>query len=192
MLIQNVLFAVALSYSYCNLLAGFEDAGVDYTNSYYMKAAGTTVQTGRDYCALPTDEERDCISCIVTTLGNKSLAKIWKDKSYLKKLGDKVNNVHPLRFLSVIFTSEELTAAMKNLVSRDWIWSEFKNGLYESLTEEKNNHNLRMDQVFDFSAAVNIPHELLMHSVQQSDWDGLIQSIIQNIPSNGQSNRYDM
>ena len=57
---------------------------------------------------------------------------INRNKDYLKKIGDQVQHVHPLRFLMCIFTDEKMKASVAALKCRTfgWIWKGFfDNGL---------------------------------------------------------------
>lgn len=155
----------------------------------------TNALFGRDvrfYDQLPTEEDRDNVFFIVSTLGNKSLAKVWKSKSSLKKAGEKIEHLHPLRFLEIVFTNEELKAAMHNLKNRDLMWGEFKGGLYGSLAEEFQRGNLTEEQIYDFAGNIGVDISLFYNAIQQKDWDDMLTILIKNVPREGNPGRYDM
>lgn len=146
----------------------------------------------RHYEVPPTDEERELVFYVVNTLGNKSLPKVWKAKSSLKKAGDKIDHIHPLRFLEIVFTDEELKASIRNLRNRDLIWSEFKGGLFGSLAEEAKRHNLTPEQLQDFGVNVGIDINIVYPSILKADWDEMLSLLIKHVPREGDPGRYDM
>jgi hypothetical protein len=146
----------------------------------------------RNYHAQVTQEETDLITYIISTLGNKSLTKVWKEKGSLKKAGDQIDHLHPLQFLRVVFTDETLKACMANIRDNRWVWNEFKKGLFNSLKDESKNNNMTLEYIIDFSQAVEIDHQLILPPIQQSDWDKFITTLIKKVPREGNSDRYDM
>lgn len=146
----------------------------------------------RDYNVEVTEEERDIIYYIISTMGSDSLVKIYNKKSSLKKAGDKLDHLHPFRFLMTIFTDEDLKVSMANLKGREWVWGYFKDGLFTSLTEETKRNNVTLDQIQDFAKNVGIKHELIINSLKKKDWDEFISILIKNVPREGNPDRYDM
>lgn len=146
----------------------------------------------RDYSEEVTEQEKEYIVYIVTTLGNKALTKIYKEKDNLKKAGDKIDHLHPLRFLRTVFTDEELKAAIANIKESRWVWGEFKKGLFNSLKEETRNKNMGSEYIDDFARAIDIDPSLILPSINQSDWDALVSVLIKNVPREGNPTRYDM
>jgi hypothetical protein len=160
--------------------------------SYSYKAANQDKKNWRNYDLELTKEEKETIYYIIFTLGTKDLIKIFKEKSALKKAGTKLHHLHPLKFLYVIFSNEDLKAAMANLKDREWVWSEFKKGLYVSLTEEAKNNNLTEKQIKDFTKSIGITPEIITPAIKQGDWDKLVTLLIKNVPREGNPDRYDM
>lgn len=146
----------------------------------------------RHYEIVPTVDEAEDVSYIVSTLGNKSIAKVWKAKSSLKRAGEKIEHIHPLRFLEIVFTDEELKAAIYNLRNRELLWSEFKGGLYGSLSEELARGNLTEEQVLDFTNNIGIDSAIVYPSIVRGDWDEMLSILIKNVPREGNPGRYDM
>jgi hypothetical protein len=153
---------------------------------------GSPSSSWRDYSEEVTDQEKENIAYIVKTLGNKSLPKIYREKEALKKAGDKIDHVHPLRFLMTIFTNEELKAAICNIRESRWVWGEFKKGLFNSLKDESKNKNMNDEYIQHFATTVHINPALINPPINRSDWDGLISTLIKNVPREGNPNRYDM
>lgn len=139
-----------------------------------------------------TEQNREDISYIVTTLGNGSLTSIATSKSSLKRAGERVEKVHPLQFLQYVFTDEKLKAAMHNLKGRTlWIWSEFFNGLKGSLEEETRKQNLNQ-YVDEFSTTIGLKISVIQPSFDKKDWKELMDILLTNIPRSGNPGRYNM
>lgn len=148
-------------------------------------------ETGRNYFAALTSNEKNDIRYIVNTLGMASLTKIAKEKSSLKKAGSRINHVHPFRFLSTVFTNEELKVSMHAVRDRGWIWGDFFDGLKESLNEEMKRGNL-LQFTHDFANNVRIDLSVIYQSVSDSDWKQFIDILIDKIPREGNVDRYNM
>lgn len=146
----------------------------------------------RNYHQEVNDEEKEFITYIVFTLGHKSLTKIYQEQEGLKKAGDHIDHLHPLKFLSVIFTDEDLKAAIINIKESRWVWGQFKKGLYKSLKEETKNKNMSPEIIANFANVVNVDSELILSPVLKQDWDGLIVTLIKNVKREGNPGRYDM
>lgn len=146
----------------------------------------------RDYLAEPTPEEKTQIAFIVNTMGMSSLAKIAKQKSSLKKAGARVDHVHPIRFLQVIFLDGKMKASMQALYGRSWVWSEFLSGLEQSLDEEQAKDNILPEHIQDFAQSLNLSFDAIYPMIQQSQWDNFIKFLLKSIPRNEDADRYNM
>ena|ERR1700733_2518388 len=151
----------------------------------------------RNYNAPFTEVHKENIFYIVSTLGsNKSLRQILKEKGALEKAGDKIDEVHPLRFLMYVFSEEELKAAMANLKAKSGLnsmpWKKFKKGLFESLTDEYEKNNITPEFIADFAANLGIDPTLIIPAIQENDWDKLLSLLIKLIPRQGNYNRYNI
>ncbi len=146
----------------------------------------------RDYDEPVAKQEKKDITYIVTTLGNESLISIGTAKSSLKKAGDRIDHLHPLRFLMTVFTDERLKAGIHAIRDRGgWIWSGFIDGLVGSLNEEGGRKNL-LQFVPDFASKVKIDPELILPALQQGKWSDFVNILIDKIPRETDPNRYDM
>lgn len=148
--------------------------------------------TQRDYLQLVSKDEREDISFIVNTLGMGSVTKIAKNKSSLKNAGNRVNHVHPLRFLQTVFQDDRMKASMQALQKRSLMWDEFISGLKKSLQEEMTKDNLRIEYVQDFAVSLNLSLDQLYPYVQQERWEPFVKTLIQLMPRNDDADRYDM
>lgn len=159
---------------------------------YYRVRVSKKSSVNRNYnTAVTTDEIRD-ITFILTTLAKSSLASLATSKSSLNKAGDRIDHIHPLRFLSVVFTDETLKASVSAIRSRSWVWDQFFDGLQRSLKEESQKNNLTPNQVNEFAGIVGIPAASIQNIVNNRHWKELIYFLIDTIPRSGNPNMYDM
>ncbi len=147
----------------------------------------------RDYYAGVSKQEKKDIAYIVNTLAKDSLVSLASSKSSLKKAGDRIEKVHPLNFLMVIFSDEELKAGIHAIRGRtSWIWDEFMGGVNSSMKEESAKDNLKLEFINDFAQKVGIQTAVILPSIQNGKWEELVDTLINTIPRKNDPNRYNM
>jgi len=156
-----------------------------------VKASKKANLSPRNYFAPVTPQDRADISEIVKTLANSSLVRIKGSESSLKRAGDRIDPIHPLQFLTVVFTDEELKVCMRNLQGRSWVWKRFLDGITETLAAENAVNNV-MPYAQDFANHINLNIHVFLPVLQSGKWEKFINTLIDNVPRQGGSNRYDM
>ncbi len=150
----------------------------------------------RDYYSSPTSKQKEDIAYIVNTLGMCSLIKIKKSEDKLKEAGDRVESVHPLRFLMTIFSNEETKAAIHAMDGRRWVWSKFTEGLKKSLAKETSAGNMKDEFIIDHAGIVGIQADILLKSSKecqrQNEWGPFIDLHLKYCPRNENCDRYKM
>ena len=147
----------------------------------------------RDYYAPVTKQEKKDIHYIVTSLAYDSLISLGASKSSLKKAGDRIEQLHPFKFLSTIFTDEELKAGIHAIRGRTaWVWDEFIGGFVRGFKEETAKKNMIGEYIQDFSSLVGIDPALLLPSIQAGKWKELVNILIDTIPRDNDPNRYNL
>lgn len=146
----------------------------------------------RDYSIPATKKQADDIIFVVTTMGFKGYKEIWNQESKLRATKNRLIDLHPFRFLEVIFTNEETKAGVANLKGKFIVGREFKNGLFPSLTEEAKKKNLKPEYIKDFAKIVGIDPKLISGAIQEGNWDKLLDLLIEHVPRSGNPHRYDM
>lgn len=136
-------------------------------------------------------KEAEDIVYILKSLANMSLAKLKGEESSLKKAGDRIDHVHPLQFLILAFTNEELKVCLRNLEGRSWVWKDFIKGITESLAQEYGRDNL-MPYLDDFAAQLKVDTKLLMPNINNGRWEKFVTLLISIIPRAPGSDRYNM
>ncbi|MBA2369377.1 MAG: hypothetical protein H0V82_10205 [Candidatus Protochlamydia sp.] len=147
----------------------------------------------RDYYAPVTKQEKKDIHYIVTALAHDNLVSLGASKSSLNKAGERIEQLHPFKFLSTIFTDEELKAGIHAIRGRiAWVWDEFVGGFIRGFKEETAKKNMKNEYIKDFSSTVGIDPALIMPSIQRGEWEGLINILIDTIPRKNDPNRYNL
>jgi len=175
----------------------FYSSSEDGEQSYdlVVNASGimlSTKKVWRDYNQPVTKKEKQDLSYIINSLSQDSLISLAKSKSSLKKTGDRIDHLHPLRFLITVFTSEELKAGVHGIRDRGWVWDEFLSGLTGSLSTESSKNNMKNEYILDFAQRVKIDPNLILPSIQQGQWKNFIHILIDSIPRQNDPNRYNI
>lgn len=147
----------------------------------------------RDYNAVPTQQQVNDITYIAKTLGSAPLKSLYKNEGNLKKAGDRIDSVHPLRFLEVLFSTEELKASAHAVRQRTFfVWGNFFDGLKASLNEEYINGNLTDQQVADFSSRVGINPNSILGPIHNREWQHFYDILLREIPRKGNPGKYNI
>lgn len=146
----------------------------------------------RNYFLPLKQKERDDVGYILRTLSNHTFVTLAPYRSSLKKAGDRVNHLHPFRFLECIFTNEELKACVKSIQGKAFVWGEFLKGITTSLKEEKKKNNLPPEYLVDFSSIVGIDFNILYPSYVNQQWEEMVNILIDVVPRSDGSNRYNI
>lgn len=148
----------------------------------------------RNYYAPVTKEEKKDIHYIVTSLAYDSLISIGASKSSLKKAGDRIEQLHPFKFLSTIFTDAELKTGIHAIRNRTapWVWDEFIGGFVRGFKEETSKKNMKDEFIQDFSSLVGIDPASIMPSIQGGKWKELVQILLAQFPPENGPNRYNL
>ena len=129
---------------------------------------------------------------LYTTLADKAVAKLPLYKKELDAAGDRVDNVHPLRFLETIFNEEEYKVALRVVRKKSWVWNEFITGTKGSFNEDFKIGNLTDNQVLVFSKSVGIDPRLIIPYSRAANWDNFVDTLITEIPREGEPARHDL
>ena len=146
----------------------------------------------RDYLEVVTGDERSDIRYIVTNLATNSWTKLLRNKSSLERAGDRIEHIHPLRFLGCIFSDEELKAGLCSIRERKQVWKEFSSSLFATLDEESRYKNLKIEYIQDFAQALHVDIDAILPSIENRQWSSLITTLLRLLPRQDNPNRYDM
>ena len=155
----------------------------------------TMLPKGEDYVrvyhAPLTEQEKADIRYIIITLANKSLTKLYQNKSHLDHVGDRIKPVHPLTFLEYVFTNDELIVGIRNIRKRGWVWDDFISGLKGSLKDELEKNNLQDEFIIEFANKIEIDISSIYPTIQNQQWVEFVDTLIKIVPRKGGGGRYD-
>lgn len=145
----------------------------------------------REYQSLLSGGEASDVHYIITFLANRSLVAITRAKNELEKAGDRIDHIHPLRFLLEVFLNEELKVGIRNIRGRGWVWNHFIGGLKNSLTTEAYYGNIKEEYLRHFADALELDIAHIRPLINIQNWDQFIDLLITHIPRKGDHDRYD-
>jgi hypothetical protein len=120
-----------------------------------------------------------CIQELISTMAETNLVALYFKENHMKALGDRVNEVHPLKFLAVIFSNSYLKSCMNVIWDSTIKRNEFVNGLAGSLNREMEKGRLYV-HLEAFAADVNLPHETVRPFFDAQDWGNLVLFLIRS------------
>ena len=163
----------------------------DHGWEYQVGRQGGYLGHPRNYDAPVTRQEAEDIRFIITSLADASAFSLLILQGDLEKAGDRIDHIHPLRFLMTVFLDEELKVGIRNMRGRGWIWNQFVGGIKESLDTESKIGNMKNEDVINFAKIVEISESKIFPYICVRNWDGLIDTLITAIPRKGDHDRYD-
>ncbi len=146
----------------------------------------------RQYQVSVSESDKEDIRYILKSLAEKSLTSLWGMKSKLEAAGERIDHLHPLRFLECIFTDDELKVYIYNIKKRgSWVWGEFIKGFKDTFQEESEIGNIKEEYLQDFVNNLGIELSLVYDLFQSKRWEDFVKTLIANVPREGDSGRYD-
>lgn len=120
----------------------------------------------------PIDQNN--ITKLITRLGNWGVGRLLWHIKEMNRLGDEIRHIHPLCFLSFIYSQPELATCMKSINSNYFKRKEFISGLSEKMELEANKENL-LPYVKNFSEKIGCDRwEEISIFLDRRDWAGLL------------------
>lgn len=130
------------------------------------------------YDSLPiSGEERTLINKLLFTMAENNIFKLLLEKKRLEKIGDRIHNVHPIRFLGTVFTDPRLVYCMKEIRKSSFKWDGFIEGFGDRMREEAKRGNLA-PYVPGFAAAIHKNPEQIMVYIHAVDFEGLVKFLL--------------
>ncbi len=146
----------------------------------------------RNYLTPLTQKEKEDIAYIVNTLSDQPTPKLLFYKSSLNQAGDRINHVHPLNFMLVIFTDDLLKVKVRNIKRKGWVWKDFMAGIRNSMIEENAKNNIKPEFFFDFASKIGIDYSKIETPIAKANWDELVNVLMKHAESQGDNDRYKM
>ena len=124
-----------------------------------------------------TEEDRANIYEIISTMAENGKLSLLFKQSHLKEIGAQINHVHPLKFLSAIFTDPHLKSCMYYIWDDYFKRNGFLDGLGPSLTREAEKGKLHQ-YLSDFATEVGASADNLRPYFDAQDWENMVHYLI--------------
>jgi len=123
------------------------------------------------------NHERRAISEIVTTMGEKNIARLLLDSTRLTGLGNSIEHVPPLQFLGFILSDPYLKDCLRQITLSYFKWSPFIDGFGNNMNVAYVEGSLFKDLI-GFSKLVNGNLSLLEMYTYQRDWEQFVKCLL--------------
>lgn len=117
------------------------------------------------------------INEIISKMGEKNKVYLLLHEAYLRKIGDEVRHVHPLKFLSVILSDPYLKSCMAKFRTDFFKWHNFISDLESALDLHSSQGTLSM-YVDDFAKSINVPPDGIKKYIDKHEWTQMIDYIL--------------
>jgi len=124
-----------------------------------------------------TDQDKANIYEIITTLADNGKLSLLLKSGHLKQLGAQINHVHPLKFMSTIFSNPRLRMCMPDIFNDYFKRNGFMDGLGPSLERESDKGKLEQ-YITDFAAELNVMPDGLRDFFKARDWENLVRHLM--------------
>lgn len=129
----------------------------------------------QDLSYTPADQAD--VQDLLETLSSRSTLGLLGERSRLNALGKRIDHVHPLKFLEIIFTDNHLKSCLREVDSSFFKRTAFMKGLGKSFKAKAKLGEVE-PYIQDFSKAVKIPIESLQPYFRDEDWIGLVNKLL--------------
>ena len=138
------------------------------------------------YGDLPlTDEDAKIIHQIIEMIGSLNVLAIPFKTPLLIELGNKIQHVHPLKFLEKVLNTPQLKLSMIKVEDSTVKWNGFlwgnsldgSSGFKAKCNRETDQKNFAI-YIDDFCKVVKAPVEKVRPFVEKKDWEGLVRFLI--------------
>lgn len=132
------------------------------------------------YSELPcTEQDKAHIYEIISTVAENNKVSLFFLETNLKEKGAQINHVHPLKFLSTIFSHSYLKGCMRPICEDRFKYKGFMDGLASSLSREAEKGKL-MVYLHEFATEIDVSPDPLRVYLEGRDWDGLVYFLTYN------------
>jgi hypothetical protein len=121
--------------------------------------------------------DRLLIEELITTLGEKNLARLLIESRRLTEIGKRIDHVPPLQFIGFVVRDPYLKDCLRKVYKSYFKWLSFVDGFSGSM-EKEDRMGLLEPQLPGFAVFVGIDVEILERLTYDQDWEGFIRALI--------------
>lgn len=129
------------------------------------------------YSLYLSNSDKDSIQWVIHTLAKSNPVKLGIKQKEIRKRGDKIEHVHPLRFWSFVIGEGGLRDDMHKIRKSGYKWSNFSDNYFKRLSREADNNNL-LQYVPGFAQSLNVDENVIRTFIQNHDWNGFVNYFI--------------
>lgn len=126
-----------------------------------------------------TEKDQSVIHEIITTMAENGKLYLLMKKSYMHGLGEQINHVHPLKFLSTILTHPHLKECLYGIFDDYFKRNGFMDGIGGSLTREAEKNKLTQ-YIDGFAKEVGTTKDQIQSFFDQKDWEALVRHFLES------------
>ena len=137
-------------------------------------------QENKTYATLPGSDpiEREKMIELFTIMGSHGKVDLLLyHEKHLRKLGEEIKHVHPLKLLGCVFSTPNMKEYMDDIYHDYFKWKNFFGGYAPNMDHELMKNNL-LQYTEDFALEVNIPSHRIKPFLDNRDWKGLFKFLI--------------
>lgn len=124
-----------------------------------------------------TEADKKNIGFIIRTMAENGKISLLFKQGELKRIGEEINHVHPLRFLGTIFSDPHLKQCMREIYTDYFKWNGFMDGLGPSLTNQASQGKL-MQYLNDFAKECDVAPESISGYISSKSWEDMVRYLM--------------
>lgn len=125
------------------------------------------------------EEDQACIYEIITTVAENSKISLIFKQTYLNELGAKIDQVHPMKFLSTIVNHPHLRVCLDLLWPDSFKRAGFLEGFATSMSREADKGKLNQ-HIEAFAEEIKVPVQEIAPFFETRAWEDLVTHILRS------------
>ncbi len=127
-----------------------------------------------------SDVDKDNVTNLITKLADRNVFQLLRHKREMNRLGDKVNHLHPLRFIGYIFSRQDLTKNMWIVHQSGFKWRAFAEGFSGGMQVNAKKNNLLI-YVPGFCHETKADEQIITKLIEKQQWEAVLMYFIRNV-----------
>jgi len=124
-----------------------------------------------------SERDKACVHEIITTLGERGKIYLLFNQGHINDLGDEIEHLHPLKFLTSIFCYPHIKRHMPEIYDDYFKRNGFMGGLAPNLSRESEKGKLNQ-YLGKFAQEIKVPLDKMRPFFDTHNWEGLVEFLI--------------